>query len=271
VPPVLTIHVIREGGDRYYVEDLVPGRAEGGPVAGEEPGRWTGDGAVALGLTGTVSAPTFGAVLGGRHPITGAALRTGGGARSVAGFDLTFAAPKSVSLLHALGPAEMAGAVGEGHRAAVTDAAGYLQRDAVGVRRSRGGQIPLLPAVGPVAGGFLHRTSRALDPHLHTHLVVANVAQGVDGRWSTVDGRRIFAHARAAGSVYHARLRREWRAGPARETSAASTRPCAACSPNVRPASTSIWRAGPVPALQAGGWPPSPPGPTRTSPSPSRP
>jgi hypothetical protein len=39
--------------------------------------------------------------------------------------------------------------------------------------------------------------------------VVANVAQGVDGRWSTVDGRRIFAHARAAGSVYHARLRRE--------------------------------------------------------------
>ena len=60
-----------------------------------------------------------------------------------------------------------------------------------------------------MAGGFRHRTSRALDPHLHTHVVAANVAQGLDGRWSAADGRRVFAHARAAGSVYQARLRLE--------------------------------------------------------------
>jgi hypothetical protein len=69
--------------------------------------------------------------------------------------------------------------------------------------------VAFLPTTGPVAGQFLHRTSRALDPHLHTHVVVANVAQGVDGRWSGVDSRRLHAHLPAAQSVYHARLRFE--------------------------------------------------------------
>ncbi len=114
-----------------------------------------------------------------------------------------------MSLLHLLAPREIAGQVGAGHRAAVGEAADYLQRGALGVRRSRGGQVTRLPTTGLVAGEFLHRTSRALDPHLHTHLVVANIAQGVDGRWSAVDGRRVFAHARATQGIYHARLRME--------------------------------------------------------------
>ena len=67
----------------------------------------------------------------------------------------------------------------------------------------------LLSTTGPVAGQFLHRTSRALDPHLHTHVVVANVAQGVDGVWSSVDSRRLHAHLGAAQALYHARLRFE--------------------------------------------------------------
>ncbi len=66
-----------------------------------------------------------------------------------------------------------------------------------------------LATTGAVAGLFLHRTSRALDPHLHTHAVVANVALGVDGAWSAADGRRLFRHLRAVQGVYHARLRRE--------------------------------------------------------------
>jgi len=79
----------------------------------------------------------------------------------------------------------------------------------VRVRRTRDGHLALMPSTGMVAGNFVHRTSRALDPHLHSHLVVANVAEGVDGVWSTVDSRRIFAHLGAAGAVYHARLRWE--------------------------------------------------------------
>ena len=140
----------------------------------------------------------FAEVLDGRDPVSGSGLRTRRGDRSVAGYDLTFCAPKSVSVLHLLAPREIATEVGRGHQAAVEEATGYLERAAVGVRRSHRGEAALLPSTGAVAGQFLHRTSRALDPHLHTHLVMANVAQGVDGRWSAVDSRRLFAHLRAA-------------------------------------------------------------------------
>ncbi|MGD0394806.1 MAG: MobF family relaxase [Acidimicrobiales bacterium] len=206
---MLKIHVVRPGGHLYYVDDLVPGRAEGTGVAGEAPGTWSGAGTVGLGVSGTVELRDFGEVLGGRDPGSGRALRAQMGDRSVSGYDLTFCAPKSVSLLHLLAPGEIAGEVGAGHRTAVADAVGYLQRVATGVRRSRDGQVTRLAATGVVAGEFVHRTSRALDPHLHTHLVVANVAQGVDGRWSAVDGRRVFAHLHAIRGIYHARLRME--------------------------------------------------------------
>ncbi len=206
---MLKVHVVRGDGYRYYVDDLVPGRAEGTLVAGESPGVWTGRGAAALGLDGLVGGADFRQVLQGRDPRSGRVLRRAHGDRTVAGYDLTFCAPKSVSLLHLLAPGEMAGEVGAGHRAAVDEAVGYLGRAAVGVRRMRGGRVALLASTGVVAGAFVHRTSRALDPHLHTHLVVANVAQGVDGTWSSVDSRRMFAHAQATQGIYHARLRLE--------------------------------------------------------------
>jgi hypothetical protein len=64
--------------------------------------------------------------------------------------------------------------------------------------------------------------SRALDPHLHSHVVVANVARGTDGRWSAIDSRSVVAHAAAAGALYDCHLRAElvrrlgleWEAGP---------------------------------------------------------
>src|SRR5580704_1773881 len=206
---VLRIHVVREGGHHYYVNDLVPGRAEGTLVAGEEPGRWWGGGSVGLGLRGTVESQAFAEVLAGRDPVSGRSLRVRRGPDSVAAYDLTFAAPKSVSILHLLAPREIATEVGAGHQEAVNDATDYLGRAAVGVRRTRGGTVSFLPSTGAVSGHFVHRTSRTLDPHLHTHVVVANVAQGVDGSWSAVDSRRVYAHAHAARGVYHARLRLE--------------------------------------------------------------
>jgi conjugative relaxase-like TrwC/TraI family protein len=206
---VLKIHVVREGGHDYYVHDLVPGRAEDSLVVGEEPGAWVGEGAGALGLSGRVGSPEFAELLAGRDPSSGRALRASSGTRSVAGFDLTFAAPKSVSLLHLLAPREIAEAAGAGHQQAVADALGYLGREGVGARRQHHGQVSYLGTTGPVAGQFLHRTSRALDPHLHTHVVVANVAEGVDGRWSSVDSRRLHSHLGAAQALYHVRLRGE--------------------------------------------------------------
>ncbi len=206
---MLNAHVVREGGYRYYVDDLVPGRAEGSPVAGEEPGAWIGPGAADLGVWGPVDPGPFAAVLDGRHPQSGELLRLRRGNRSVCAYDLTFGSPKSVSLLHLLAPREIATAVGESHTAAVADASEYLSRNAVGVRRTESARIRYLSSTGMVAGEFLHRTSRSLDPHLHTHVVAANVGQGVDGRWSGIDSRRLHAHLPAAQALYHARLRLE--------------------------------------------------------------
>ena len=200
--------MLRRGGHDYYVGDLVPGRAEDTLLSGEPPGVWSGRTAADLGLRGIVSAPEFAQLLEGRHPSSSRPLRVER-ARGTAGFDLTFCAPKSVSVLHLLAPAEIAAAVGAGHVAAVADAADYLERSAAGVRRMRSGQQARLDATGLASAAFVHRTSRALDPHLHTHMVVANVAQGVDGLWSTLDSRRLFRHGPAAQGVYHARLRHE--------------------------------------------------------------
>jgi conjugative relaxase-like TrwC/TraI family protein len=201
------MHVVRGPGVGYYVRDMVPGRAEETLVAGESPGRWTGRGSVGLGLDGEVETIGFTEVLAGRDPVTGSGLRSSRGDRPVSGFDLTFCAPKSVSVLHLLAPAELGAAAGAAHRQAVDDAVEYLERQGHGVRRVRSGEVHHLGTTGVVAAGFVHRTSRALDPHLHTHLVAANVAQGVDGIWSSIDSRRLFLHRRATQAVYGASLR----------------------------------------------------------------
>jgi conjugative relaxase-like TrwC/TraI family protein len=200
---VLKIFVLHAGGHSYYLE---------GPQSGsdlEPPGIWSGPAAPSLGLVGAVEAGAFDRLMGGCDPRSGQALRQARGGAMVTGFDLTFCAPKSVSLLHALGPREIAHEVEAGHRAAVAEASRYLSRDAAGVRRVRGADVRFLPSTGMVAGEFSHRVSRALDPHLHTHMVTANLAEGADGTWSTLDGRRLFAHLRAAGRLYHASLRWE--------------------------------------------------------------
>jgi AAA domain/TrwC relaxase len=77
------------------------------------------------------------------------------------------------------------------------------------VRRGRGGAIRE-HGEGFVAAAFRHRTSRAQDPHLHTHVIVANLARSADGAWRALDGEAILRTYRlAAGYLYEAHLRHE--------------------------------------------------------------
>ena len=77
------------------------------------------------------------------------------------------------------------------------------------VRRGRGGQVRE-HGEGFVAAAFRHRTSRAQDPHLHTHVIVANLARSADGEWRALDGEAILRTYRlAAGYLYEAHLRSE--------------------------------------------------------------
>ncbi len=204
---MLSIGKLGAGGQVYYLATVAPGVEDYYVGRGEAPGRWRGSLADELGLDGRVDADSLRAVLEGRDPSSEAVL---GRARSdrVPGFDLTFRAPKSVSVLFALGGFETAGEVRGAHDEAVEAALGYLERTACWSRRGTNG-IEQIQGQGFVAAGFRHRTSRAGDPHLHTHVLVANVTRAIDGRWLTLDARHLYLHAKTAGYLYEAHLRAE--------------------------------------------------------------
>jgi conjugative relaxase-like TrwC/TraI family protein len=203
---MLNVGKLARGRENYYLSAVARGAEDYYLGSGEAPGRWLGRGLGGVGLSGEVGAEQLRAVLGGLHPTTFEQLPERMHQRRLSGFDLTFRAPKSVSLLHALGNKDVIGAVTEAHEEAVLAALAYLEREACGTRRGPGG-VDYRPGKGFVAAGFRHRTSRAGDPLLHTHVLVANMTQTADGRWGALDGRRIYTHAKTAGYLYQAHLR----------------------------------------------------------------
>ena len=203
---VLSIGKLTVEQSRYYERQVAQGRDDYYSGRGESPGRWTGAGAETLRLGGRVDDDGFRALMDGRDPGTGERLKRVGGRSKVAAFDLTFSAPKSVSVLFAIGEPALAGALVEAHESAVDAALGYLEREACRVRRGRGGVRREL-GEGFVAAAYRHRMSRAEDPQLHTHVVAANMARGADGRWTALDATPIYRHAKAAGFLYQAHLR----------------------------------------------------------------
>jgi conjugative relaxase-like TrwC/TraI family protein len=204
------LNIGKLGGDaaEYYLETVASGVEDYYLHAGEAPGQWLGAGAGALALRGEVRAEDLRGILDGNDPASAQPFgRAQGGRERLPGYDLTFRAPKSVSLLFALGEGEVSREVKLGHEAAVRAALSYLEREgAFGRRRGDGGMVPVR-GEGFVAACFQHRTSRAGDPLLHHHVLVANLVRDAQGRWGALDGRLIYAHAKTAGYLYQAELR----------------------------------------------------------------
>lgn len=239
---MLSVAKLAPGQEAYYERSVAGGLDDYYAGRGESPGVWAGRGATSLELAGVVGDGELGLLIGGRDPLDGRRLREHAQRRTirveevdaatgdvraverelrpVAGFDLVFGAPKSVSLLHALGDERTRLAVVQGHEAAWQAALSYLEDEACVVRRGRGGVVRER-GPGFVAAAYQHRTSRAQDPHLHTHVIVANMARGDDGAWRALDGDLLLrTHRLAAGHLYQAHLRAgltaslgvEWRA-----------------------------------------------------------
>lgn len=205
---MLSIGRLGPDAANYYCSQVAAGAEDYYIGAGEAPGVWVGSGVAGLGLDGPVGEEEFRRLLDGCDPWTGTRLMAGSD-RRLAGLDLTFSAPKSVSLVWALHPdPEVRAAVARGHERAVGDALGFLESDALRARRGHNG-VERVRVAGFVAAGFGHRTSRLGDPQLHTHVVAANLVQDAEGRWSAFDSRAVYRHARTAGFIYQARLRAE--------------------------------------------------------------
>jgi conjugative relaxase-like TrwC/TraI family protein len=186
------------------VEDYYAGR-------GESPGQWRGTGACALGLStrGTVKRSEFMALMRGCSPADDSVLRPMGARSTVSGFDLTFSAPKSVSVLFAIGDDHAAGELLAAHDHAVDAALLYLEREACFTRRGRDG-LERLSGDGFIAASYRHRMSRAGDPQLHTHVVIGNLTRA-EGRYTALDARALYEHKSAGGAVYRAVLRAQVR------------------------------------------------------------
>jgi conjugative relaxase-like TrwC/TraI family protein len=134
------------------------------------------------------------------------------GARGVHGFDLTFAAPKSVSLIRALrGDDVSIKATADAHATALAEAIEYLGAHAgyTRVHNPITQEKDLVRLPGLVAIAYQHETSRCGDPHLHTHVIVPNRQARADGALVSIDGTSLYHEARAAGVIYQATLRRE--------------------------------------------------------------
>ncbi len=229
---MLTVSKLSPGQEAYYERSVAAGIDDYYAGRGESPGVWAGAAAAELELTGVVEDGQLGQLINGRDPVTSAQLRSHPPAkrtrreridpatgeryveektlRPVAGYDLVFSPPKSVSLLHALGSDEVRHAVNQAHLAGWQAALGYLEERACVTRRAKNGRIRERGA-GFVATAYQHRTSRAQDPHLHTHVIVANMTKTPsDGEWRALDGEPILKTYRlAAGYLYQSQLRYE--------------------------------------------------------------
>lgn len=130
---------------------------------------------------------------------------------SVHGFDLTFAAPKSVSLLRALMSEKLEKAVQVAHVRAVEAAMMYLHQHAgyTRVHNPLTGTKDLQRLPGLVGIAYQHETSRCGDPHLHTHVIVPNRQVRADGALVSLDSKSLYHEAKAAGIIYQATLRHD--------------------------------------------------------------
>jgi len=194
------------GREDYYVREVAENREEYLTGHGESPGRWYGAGATALGQEEITSTEAFRRIFEGRHPETGELLGRAHGKGAVPSWDLVLRPVKDVGVLYALGDHHVARAVMSAHHEGVDAAVAYLDAH-VGTRRGHGGHQKV-SGRGLVVVGFDHRTSREGDPLPHTHLIIANRVQGPDERWTTLDGRDLYAHRRAADAIYRAAYQR---------------------------------------------------------------
>ncbi len=212
-----TVEYFRHDGG-YYVGS----KGDGGALHAKreehrEASAWHGCGAEALGLNpgARVSSRAFERLLQGHVP--GTEIRLGrvrhGGHEHRPGFDLTFSAPKSVSLA-ALLPTERHPrgdrSVVRAHDEAVRATLDWVEETLLETRgwdpETR--QRPRVKAPFMAAATFRHVASRNLDPQLHTHAVIANVTRDADGRWRSVDPVALRRNARLIGAYYRDRLAR---------------------------------------------------------------
>lgn len=192
------LHLAEKNGrtDEYYTKE-------------GDAGVWLGAGAEHLGLAGEVDGKLFAALAAGFDPDGTAMVQNAGDPERVAGWDLTFSAPKSVSIVWSLAGEDLQKKIEVAQSKAVAKALEFVEEHAARVRTGKGGED--IEQCKLVAAAFLHGTSRELDQQVHTHVFVFNQGIREDGSSASLDSREIFRWKMAAGAAYRAELSHELR------------------------------------------------------------
>jgi conjugative relaxase-like TrwC/TraI family protein len=169
------------------------------------PSAWHGQGADTLGLKDGVRSEVFADILSGRLPDGSELPHTGEEGRRAA-TDMTFSAPKSVSVMALVASDQR---LVEAHERAVTKALDYYEQRLAAYRVTLDKVTTALPSSNIVAARFQHDLSRDADPQLHTHCVVANMTRRPDGEWRALDVSELYKQQKMLGALYRAELARE--------------------------------------------------------------
>ncbi len=184
--------------DNYYTERQ-----------GLEESEWFGKGAQELGFEGKIEKQQFFESLNGRfqgqelgrivkNELTGESER-----EHRPGTDITFSAPKSVSIL-----AEVHGSqeVRQAHEEAVKAALGYIERELAQTRQMENGELRTVNTGNLTVAMFRHNTSRDLDPQTHTHAIIMNATKREDGQWRSLTNDEIYKNQKVVGAIYTGEL-----------------------------------------------------------------
>ncbi|MEU0061004.1 MobF family relaxase, partial [Streptomyces sp. NPDC006334] len=125
---------------------------------------------------------------------------------AVAGYDLVFSAPKSVSVLWGLGDDGVRKQVEQAHVQALTETLEWLEQKAAMTRTGTNGIAQEDIAGGLIATRFRHYSNRLGQAMLHDHVVVSNKVRGRDGKWRALDGQLLFMQGVAASELYNQRV-----------------------------------------------------------------
>ncbi len=179
--------------DNYYAKE------------GEQPiGIWFGTGAKLLNLTNMVNLADFTAKLEGKltddikMELTKKTHRPG--------YDLTFSAPKSVSILAVVGKDER---VLQAHRVAVDGVLNYIEQNYAETRVKNKDVVTIEKTNNLLITKFEHTDSRALDPNLHTHCVVMNATLRADQKWRSLYFDEVYSNKMLLGVIYRGKLAQE--------------------------------------------------------------
>lgn len=199
---MLSIKALKPGNESYYLSLALEDYYLQG---GEAPGVWLGTGASILGLAGRVENDQLSNLFRGYSPNGAQPLvQNAGHSDRQSGWDHTFSVPKTVSVLWSAANHSVRAEIEAAESNALSRVMAYIEQYLAHSRVGKGGEGEVPARL--IVAAFPHCTSRALEPHRHTHCLLINLGVGPDGRTRTIVSHPLYQNKMLLGALFRAEL-----------------------------------------------------------------